>query len=79
MMPSEWAMKEARRHWERISTDLPFISLAEALDAVRAQGRREGLEEAAGIAEIGGRDDLATIIGKVIAADIRARIEEPTA
>lgn len=55
------------------------LELEEHIKTARAQGRREGLEEAAGIAEMGGRDNLAKIIGNVIAADIRARInQEPT-
>lgn len=77
-MASEWAMQEARLHWERIAKDgLPFFSLADALDAARAQGRREGLEEAAKIADERSQRQL---YAESIAADIRAAIEkEPKA
>lgn len=91
-MPSEWAMAKAERtaeSWwanEEEAQKIPWIQFcAEALDAARSQGRREGPEEAAqvadGHAEHGefwhaGRYDCA----EYIALDIRARInQEPTA
>lgn len=74
-MPSEWAMEKAT---EAVGDLLTFVgkpaydmrdNFAEALDAARI----EGLEQAAKIAEL---KRHVNPIGKVIAEDIRARIEE---
>ena len=46
-MPSDWALKktdEIIERWDPGNSIYPLIE--EALDAARAQGRREGLEEA---------------------------------
>lgn len=76
-MPSEWAMEKTNKiveHWDISDSMEPLI--AEALDAARAQGRRDGLEEAAKIA-----DSHDTRYGCVdaIAAKIRSRMQEPKA
>lgn len=85
-MPSEWAMEIAKRIadlWYPADILPPVI--AEALDAARAQGRREGLEDAARIAARAshGGDECCCekcLTSRLIESDIRAAIaKEPTA
>ena len=92
-MASEWAKQEGAKlidaleaveHSAFYSTSKDYA--IQALDAARAQGRREGLEEAARIAEKhadhadAGGDMRLDVCASTIAADIRARItQEPTA
>ncbi len=77
-MPSEWAYEIAREQRRDVET------MATNLDAARARGRREGLEEAAKIAA-----EACDVIANGmyydscrprtfadVAAEIRARIEE---
>lgn len=90
-MPSEWAKQKATRIVDGVAFDEGCIEecigdIAAALDAARAQGRREGLEEAAGIVEnspLRGRlpdGDLFWRGKQNFADDIRARIaQEPQA
>lgn len=78
-MPSEWAMDKAQAvegTFNCTSSRKPLIlAIATEIDAARAQGRREGLEEAALLVYDGG---VARIeLDADLAADIRARIEEP--
>jgi hypothetical protein len=87
-MASEWARREAM---EIINTNLDdprrvphtTAAIAEALDAARAQGRREGLEEAAKASDriswdIGNAEFKAG--ARAVTAEIRALIaQEPTA
>lgn len=66
-MPSEWAIATARALAYGMQQ---HIAIAEALDAARAQGRREGLEEAAIIVATAGR----YVYAQDTEADIRRRI-----
>lgn len=79
-MPSDWANREVKRLKAAMFSECarsPDEFWAAALDAARAQGRREGLEEAALLVYDGG---VARIeLDADLAADIRARIEEPAA
>lgn len=91
-MPSEWAKQKATKIVDGVAFDEGCIEecigdIATNLDAARAQGRREGLEEAAKIAANGSEhvcgslwcnDEVAHTRGDV-AAEIRARIEQPAA
>ena len=71
-MASEWAMEKAFA-LDNDTRSIDYVDLvAEALDAAHKQGRVEGLEEAAKIAELGRK---VNIVGHIIAADIRKRIE----
>lgn len=75
-MASEWAWRIAREQLR----DIDAMTMAYNLDAARAQGRREGLEEAAGIARaVAEMDDPRCLCGKcltsgLIESDIRASI-----
>lgn len=77
-MASEWAYEIAREQRRDVET------MATNLDAARAQGRREGLEEAAHVAlstaaRINEKCERMAKGADLVAADIRARIEEPAA
>lgn len=90
-MPSDWALKIAwqttERWWanEEEAQKIPWIQVcAEALDAARAQGKREGLEEAAHVAlstaaRINEKCERMAKGADLVAAEIRARIEQPAA
>lgn len=78
-MPSEWAYEIAREQRRDVET------MATNLDAARAQGRREGLEEAAKVADahedhVGfEHDSQRDACVRFIAAEIRALVEESAA
>jgi len=87
-MPTEWAMRKAAEFFVVVwPNDREYLlAFSTLIDAARAQGRREGLEEAARIAEK--YADHADAVGDMrldvcsgtIAIDIRAAInQEPTA
>lgn len=81
-MPSDWAKQKATKIVDGVAFDEGCIEecigdIATNLDAARAQGRREGLEEAALLVYDGG---VARIeLDADLAAEIRARIEQPAA
>lgn len=75
-MPSEWAMEKAREDVGIFGgpskQDVLILAIATELDAARAQGRREGLEEAAQAC----KENMYSVCAL---ADIRALIDkEPT-
>lgn len=86
-MPSDWANLEVKRLKAAMFSECarsPDEFWAAALDAARAQGRREGLEEAAHVAlSVAARiNDKCERMAKgadLVAAEIRARIEQPAA
>ncbi len=75
-MPSEWAKKTARETWGIFGATSSKEPLIQAIAAELDAARIEGLEMAAKIAELGRKDTLVNIVGRVIAEDIRKRIEE---
>lgn len=92
-MPSEWAINQAREDvgiFGGTSSSEPLVmAIAAELDAARAQGRREGMDEAARIADNRSEvyagsthkvDKAANSMCRLVAANIRAAIaKEPKA